>query len=87
MIAADPSPFSDSPGTLESFALPRAPEVDPGEDHRQLRRPQLDAAGPCRGGDFEAPRLESLDLGITMPSFSWRYTNSVSSIDSGSMGC
>ena len=31
------------PAGPESLALPRAVEVDAGEDHRQLRRPQLDA--------------------------------------------
>ena len=58
---------------------PRAPhagEIDPRQEHDQVRGADLDLRGPVgRGGEAVAPFLESLDVGITIPSFLWRYTN------------
>jgi hypothetical protein len=44
-------------------------QVDAGEDHRQLCRPQFDAVGFARAGYLEAACLKPLDVAITMPSF------------------
>src|SRR3954471_13235255 len=49
-----------SAGVAEPLPLPRALEVDAGEDHGQLRRLQLDAVGPGGGGHLERPGLEPL---------------------------
>jgi hypothetical protein len=49
-----------------------------------LRRVQLDAIAIAGVGHLEAADFESLDAGITVPSFLWRYTNSVRSDFSGS---
>src|SRR5689334_21017721 len=49
-----------SAGGAEPLPLPRALEVEAGEDHGQLRRLQLDALGPGRGGHLERPGLEPL---------------------------
>ena len=43
---------------LKTLALTSALQVDSGEDHRQLRGPQLHAGGFCRAGDFEASFFE-----------------------------
>jgi hypothetical protein len=49
-----------SAGGAEPLPLPRTVEVDAGEDHGQLRRPQLDAVDPGGGGHLERPGLEPL---------------------------
>ena len=56
------------------LALPRRAQVDAGEDHGQLSRVQLDAGAIAGVGDLEGAGLESLDVGITIPSFLVRYT-------------
>jgi hypothetical protein len=67
------------PGGPESLALPRAVQVDAGEDHGQLRRLQFDAVPSAGIRRLERAGLEPLDAGITGPSFLWRYTNSETS--------
>jgi hypothetical protein len=52
--------FPGSAGTLKALALTRALEIDPGENHRQLRRAQFDAAGVRRAGYLEAAGFKSL---------------------------
>jgi hypothetical protein len=64
-----------SAGAAESLALARRAQVDPGQEHGQLRRLKFDAILGDRPRHLEAPRLETLEDGITMPSLLWRYTN------------
>src|SRR3954471_18144976 len=52
--------FPDSTGVLEPLALACTPQVDPGEDHGQLRRPEFDAVGFGGAGHLEASCLEPL---------------------------
>ena len=52
--------FPDSAGVLEPLALACTPQVDPGEDHGQLRRPEFDAVGFGGAGHLEASCLEPL---------------------------
>jgi hypothetical protein len=55
---------------------PDAAEIDPVEEHHQVRRLDLHALGlrsRRRGWKAERALLQPLDLGITVPSFLWRY--------------
>jgi hypothetical protein len=61
-------------GGLEPLPSPGRLEVDAGEDHGQLGRVQLDAVALAGVGDLEGADFESLDVGITIPSFLVRYT-------------
>jgi hypothetical protein len=65
----------DSAGELEPLALPRASQVDAGEEHGQLRRLNLDPDPSSDLGHLERAGLKPLEVGITMPSLLWRYTN------------
>src|SRR4051794_5216164 len=55
-----PAPVRASPRVLEPLALACGPDVDPGEDHGQFRRPELDALASGGVGELEGPGLESL---------------------------
>jgi hypothetical protein len=59
-VAGFPSYFPDLAGVLESLALACAPQVDSGEDHRQLRRPEFNAVDFSGAGHLEASCLERL---------------------------
>src|SRR5579883_992710 len=48
------------PGGPESLALPGRAEVDPGEDHGQLRRQERDAVAGAGVGQLEGAGLEPL---------------------------
>src|SRR5271157_5351461 len=52
--------FRVSAGVAEPLALPRTFQVDAGEDHGQLRRPQFDAVGFGGAGHLERSGLEPL---------------------------
>ena len=60
----------------ESGLPPGVTQVDPFEDGGHLGGSDLDAAIPGLG-EAEGAFLQPLDVGITMPSLLWRYTNSV----------
>jgi hypothetical protein len=60
----------------EPLALACTLEVDSGEDHGEFRRLEFDAVASGDARYLEGAGLESLDPGITKPSFLWRYTNS-----------
>jgi hypothetical protein len=61
-----------------------AREIDPFEEHDEVRGADLDPwLGLGRWRKAKASGFQSLDAGITMPSFLWRYTNSVQSDSSG----
>jgi hypothetical protein len=70
-----------------SFVAPLPPDaaqIDSVEDHHQIRCLDLDALlrllCRSRGREAEAPSLQSLDVGITRPSFLVRYTIFVRSV-------
>src|SRR5512143_2328506 len=52
--------FGTSAGALEPLALACAPQVDPGEDHGELRRLEFDAVAFGGAGHREGSALESL---------------------------
>jgi hypothetical protein len=71
-----------STGAGVTFAALRRGHVDAGEQQSQVRRGELKASlprsviGARRGIELlKGAGLESLDAGITIPSFLWRYTN------------
>ena len=66
------------------WPAPRGVEVDAAEHGGEFGGGPFQARGG-RVGPAEGADLKSLDAGITMPSFWWRYTNSVRSICSESM--
>ena len=69
-------------GQGEPGESPGVTQVDPFEDRGHLGGSDLNAAvlglGKAKGAFFQP-----LDSGITMPSFLWRYTNSLRSICHG----
>jgi hypothetical protein len=67
-----------------AFAPFYAREIDAFQEHDEVGGTDLNAGLSLgRRGEAKGSDLQSLDAGITMPSFLWRYTNSVESIDSG----
>ena len=73
-------------GSVIALAAFHAGEIDAREQHDQVRGADLNAwfvVLRCR--ETEAASFESFDPGITMPSFLWRYTNSVRSFFSESI--
>ena len=59
------------------FSLSRRAQVDAGEDQSKLSRAQFDGLGVAADRrELERAGLEPLEVGITMPSFLCRYTNS-----------
>jgi hypothetical protein len=64
--------------------LSRVLQIDAAEHRGELQRGPLDVIR-SRSRPAEIPTLQPFDPGITMPSFWWRYTNSVRSFFSVSM--
>ena len=64
-----PGTCRDSAGELEPLALPRASQVDAGEEHGQLRRLDLDPVPSSDLGHLEGAGLEPLEPDVMMPPF------------------
>jgi hypothetical protein len=68
-----------SGGAAEALALASRVQVDPREEHGQLRRLEFDTILGDQLRQLEASCLETFDVGITIPSLLWRYTKFVQS--------